>query len=147
MDRLAHLLSQGRSGVYLLAGRHGPAAVERLCRLKRVRLFRIDGRNVLTKRRFLAVAARALDFPSWFGFNWDAFEDCVTDLEWILSPACVVLLENMEQFAQRAPRDFDIALQILEAAAEFWSGKAVSFHVLVSSIQTESAPLPETSAL
>lgn len=106
--------------------------MERLCRLKRVRLLRIDGRNASTKQRFLVVAARALAFPGWFGVNWDAFEDCVTDLEWIPAPAYVVLLENMERFAQRAPRDFDIALQILEAAAEFWSGKAVPFHVLVS---------------
>ncbi len=147
MDRLAHLLSRGRSGLYLLTGRPGLTAMERLCRLKGVRLFRLDGRNVLTKLRFLAVAARTLDFPSWFGANWDAFEDCVTDLEWVPAPAYVVLLENMERFAQRAPRDFDTALRILEAAAEFWSEKGVPFHVLVSGVQTASAPLPGVSAL
>lgn len=147
MDRLAHLLSLGRSGVYLLAGRQGPTAVERLCRLKKVRLFRVDGRNVLTKRRFLAVAARALDFPGWFGVNWDAFEDCVTDLEWVPAPAYVVLLENVERFAQRAPRDFDTVLRILETAAEFWSEEGIPFHVLLSRVRTASAPLPEVRAL
>ena len=110
--------------------------------MKGVRLFRVDGRYALTKRRFLAVVGRALDFPSWFGANWDAFEDCVTDLEWISAPAYVVLLENMERFAQRAPRDFDTALRILKAAAEFWSEEGIPFHVLVS-----SAPLPKVEAL
>lgn len=133
--------------MYLLAGAQGPTAVEKLCRLKRVRLFRVDGRNVLTKRRFLAVAARALDFPGWFGVNWDAFEDCMTDLEWIPAAAYVVLLENMERFAKRAPRDFDTALGILETAAEFWSEEGVPFQVLVSGARTVSAPLPGVRAL
>jgi Barstar (barnase inhibitor) len=147
MERIAHLLSRGRSGLYLLTGGPGPAAVERLCRLKGVRLFRIDARNAVTKRRFLAVAARALDFPSWFGANWDAFEDCVTDLEWAPAPAYAVLLENMEWFAHRVPRDFDTALRILEATAEFWNEEGIPFHVLVSGAQTGGAPLPGISAL
>jgi len=141
MDRLAHLLSRGQSGLYLLSDRQGLTAVARLCRLKRARLFRVDGRDVLTQRRFLAAAARALDFPSWFGANWDAFEDCMTDLEWAPAPAYVVLLENFEAFAQRAPRAFDTALQILETAAEFWTEEGVRFQVLVSGVQ-KCAPLP-----
>jgi len=123
------------------------SAVQKLCRLKGVRLFRIDGKNVLTKGRFLAVAARAFDFPSWFGTNWDAFEDCMTDLQWVPASAYAVLLENIEEFAHRAPRDFGTALRILEAAAEFWSDHGVPFHVLVAGAQTASAPLPQVRAL
>jgi RNAse (barnase) inhibitor barstar len=113
-----------------------------------VRLFRIDGRRVLTKRRFLAIAARTLEFAAWFGANWDAFQDCATDPEWVPAPAYVVLLKNMERFAERAPMDFDTALRILEAAAKFWSEKrGISFHVLVSGAQTAGTPLPGFSAL
>lgn len=146
MYRLAHLLTGRPSGLYLLTGKGGPKAVERLCRLKGVRLFRVDGRSVQSKQRFLAAAGRAMDLPGWFGANWDAFEDCITDLDWEPGRAYVVLLENMQAFAERAPRDFRTALRILEDAAQFWNEKRVHFHVLVSGAQTAGAPLPGVSA-
>jgi len=147
MYRLTDLLSRGQSGLYLLTGTLRPIVIERLCRLKGVRLFRLDGISVLTKKRFLAVAARAFNFPGWFGANWDAFEDCVTDLEWVPASAYVVLLEDMEGFAAHSQPDFLTALAILEAAAKFWSEQGIPFHVLVSEARTDSGFLPRVSAI
>jgi hypothetical protein len=147
VDRLANLLSQGQSGVYLLTETRGATAVERLCRLRGVRLFGIDGMAVLTKRRFLAVAARAFNFPNWFGANWDAFEDCMTDLEWAPARAYVVLLENMERFAEHARPDFETALRVLEASAKFWSKEGIPFHVLLSGAQSKRTTPPGISTL
>jgi RNAse (barnase) inhibitor barstar len=31
------------------------------------------------KRRLLGVLARGLAFPDWFGWNWDALWDCLTE--------------------------------------------------------------------
>jgi hypothetical protein len=56
-------------------------------------------------------------------------------------------MENMERFAQRAPRDFDTVLRILETAAEFWSEEGIPFHVLLSGVRPASAPLPEVRSL
>ncbi|WP_333954577.1 barstar family protein [Psychrobacter sp. S4(2024)] len=35
--------------------------------------------NILNKDTLLANLAKACDFPSWFGHNWDATWDCLTD--------------------------------------------------------------------
>jgi RNAse (barnase) inhibitor barstar len=132
MHSFAQLLSCVPSGLYLLSGDWRWGTIDRLCRLKGVRLFRIDGRSTHDKKRFLAAAARAMDFPRWFGANWDAFADCVSDLEWAPADAYLVLLGDMQGFAARAPRDFHTALEVLEAAAQFWNEKGVPFHVLVA---------------
>jgi RNAse (barnase) inhibitor barstar len=132
MLSFAQLLSRAPSGLYQLAGNWRSQSIDRLCRLKGVRLFHIDGARVQNKGRFLAVAADAMGFPEWFGSNWDAFHDCVTDLAWEPASAYVVLLGDMQRFATHAPRDFYIALTILEEAAQYWSDRGVSFHVLVA---------------
>ena len=35
--------------------------------------------NVLDKKTLLSSLAKAGNFPSWFGHNWDAAWDCLTD--------------------------------------------------------------------
>lgn len=118
----------------------------KLCRLKGVRLFRVDGGRARTKQRFLEAAARGMDFPDWFGANWDAFADCATDLQWAPADAYVVLLENIQGFAGRAPRDFHLALRILGEAAQYWDEAGIPFQVLVAGAQN-SSPMPPAFTL
>jgi hypothetical protein len=68
------------------------------------------------------VFARALDFPDWFGRNWDAMEDCLTDLSWREADGHVLLLEG-EPEAMLA--------DVLAAAAEFWAGQGKPFFAVV----------------
>jgi hypothetical protein len=132
MYSFAQLLSNAPSGLYQLTGDWRSRCIDHLCRLKGVRLFRMDGSSVHNKRRFLLVAARTTGFPDWFGGNWDAFADCMRDLAWAPAGAYVVILGDMQRFARHAPRDFHTALRVLEDAAQFWSERGVPFHVLVA---------------
>lgn len=50
----------------------------------------LDGRLLRDKHAFLAAVGRALDFPDYYGDNWDALEECLTDLD--LHPAALGLL-------------------------------------------------------
>ena len=45
---------------------------------------------IASKSELLATLASHIDFPDYFGGNWDALEECVGDLSW-LSPGRVVL--------------------------------------------------------
>jgi RNAse (barnase) inhibitor barstar len=41
----------------------------------------IDGRRCPTKASLLTEIARVLQFPEWFGHNWDALVDCLREAE------------------------------------------------------------------
>jgi hypothetical protein len=38
---------------------------------------------VRSKQKLFAIYAKALHFPRYFGWNWDAFEECLLDLSWL----------------------------------------------------------------
>lgn len=51
----------------------------------------VDGRRVPDRPGLFAQYSTALEFPGWFGGNWDAFADCLQDLSWLPARGYVVL--------------------------------------------------------
>ncbi|HEX2197889.1 MAG TPA: barstar family protein [Burkholderiales bacterium] len=66
--------------------------------------------------------SQALAFPDWFGRNWDALEDCLTDLSWRPDQGQVLLMEGA--------RDGGMLVEVLGAAAQFWAGQGRSFFAV-----------------
>jgi hypothetical protein len=54
---------------------------------------RLPGR-LFRKQDLLRALAVGLKFPSYFGYNWDALEECLNDLSWLGKGANVVLLHK-----------------------------------------------------
>ncbi len=66
--------------------------------------------------------ARALAFPDWFGRNWDALEDCLTDLSWREAAGHVVIVEGNEESG--------ILVDVLRSAAQFWAARGKPFFAV-----------------
>ncbi|TYK52436.1 hypothetical protein FXF68_01235 [Actinomadura decatromicini] len=69
----------------------------------------VDGHACRTRAAFFREAARALKFPAHFGQNWDAFLDCLRDLD---RPALIVVHAD-ELLADEDPRQLAILFEIL----------------------------------
>lgn len=94
-------------------------------------LHRVNLAQVTDKDAFLEVVGQALSFPEWYGRNWDALADCLTDLSWMAADGYVIVLEHSDAFAQAAPADFAMALSIFQDAADTWREDGVPFWTLV----------------
>ncbi|MEH2414393.1 MAG: barstar family protein [Nostoc sp.] len=57
-------------------------AVEQIAAEPGTKVFYLDGKKINSKETFLSKAAEAMQFPTYFGVNWDAFDECITDLTW-----------------------------------------------------------------
>jgi RNAse (barnase) inhibitor barstar len=49
--------------------------------------------GVRSKRTLFRLFASKLRFPRYFGWNWDAFEECLLDLTWIPEDVAIVVVQ------------------------------------------------------
>ncbi|WP_447978503.1 barstar family protein [Candidatus Nitrospira bockiana] len=117
------VLDQGQSHEALLPSLPGYA----------VRTF--HGKKCRTKSGLLGEFARVLEFPSYFGKNWDALEDCLTDLQWVPAAGYVFIVTDADQVLAEHEDDYRTFLAILEAAGKMWATEQdvrpeIPFHVL-----------------
>lgn len=103
----------------------------------------IDGERIAGQADFLALAARTLKFPDYFGYNWDAFEECLRDLEWLPARGYVLVLDGYARFARSDPKNWTIALEILEEAVNTWSLTETPMYVLLQGPEDAAPGIPE----
>jgi RNAse (barnase) inhibitor barstar len=136
------LVDAQQCGVYQLVRR--PKEVERAAQRAGLAVFRMDIGHANSKKDFLADVAKALSFPEWFGANWDALNDCLTDLEWLPTKTGYVLVfEKSQRFFSHHKQEFDSAKAVLGAAAEYWKAAGRPFWALIEVSQEWDCGLPK----
>ena len=129
-----------RSGVYRAA--EPPLELEAAAHAAQVRMFAVDASGARTKAQMLGLLGRTLAFPSWFGRNWDALEDCLADLSWVEGPGVLIRIEGFSAYAEADPDGFAILLDIFKTSAEYWRGEGRSFWVIFTGKPAASLELP-----
>lgn len=133
---LERMKDASRSGVYRASG---DAVI-----LEVVREAGLDGvvisfAGVQGKEGLLKKLAEALGFPTWFGGNWDALEDSLSDLSWREAPGWVLILRELDAL----PRDErGVLVEVLASAAQFWAERGKLFFAVFIDPQ-RSLALPD----
>jgi RNAse (barnase) inhibitor barstar len=125
---LARLQDASRSGIYRAPR---PDDVLDVLRGSDFDVARIDLSDVADKATLLARLAEALAFPEWFGGNWDALEDCLTDLSWRPGARHVLLIERFAALRAARSDDFGTLLDILETSAAYWGERGRPFFAVL----------------
>jgi hypothetical protein len=118
-------------GIYRLTSRAKPSSVLAEVADHGWQGFYIDGRSVADKDAFLQAGAETMQFPAYFGSNWDAFEECATELTWLLASGYVLLYDKMARFANGEPEEWTTARSILGDTIAYWQKQPVPFYVLL----------------
>ncbi len=105
--------------------------LRQLCQAHHFTLYYLDGEHIHNKAEFLENCAEVLNFPDYFGYNWDAFEDCLTDLSPSSDAPYLLFYAQPQNFVQNAPQDWQIALDILQDALNFLHNQGKVFYAMV----------------
>lgn len=81
--------------------------------------------SVKNKDQLLSELALTLNFPNYFGHNWDALNECINDLHWIENKKITLIHENIPDLKFS---DLQIYIEILKDAVLQW--KTSDEHVL-----------------
>lgn len=81
----------------------------------------VRGSKSTTKPALLDEWSAAWQFPPYFGYNWDAFNDCLTDLKPLAKMGYVTLVSEahllLSKEKEDALRDFS---QLIDHVANYW---------------------------
>jgi hypothetical protein len=132
MGKLERLLAGDRPpGLYRLSADMDLERMRLAAKARGWRVFHLDGRRVVDKASFLLAAAKSLEFPTYFGHNWDAFEELLTDLSWAPAAGYLLLYDHPARFARSRPREWVTARAILEEAVAYWRRQGTPLVVLL----------------
>jgi RNAse (barnase) inhibitor barstar len=87
-----------------------------------------------TKQQVLTTIAQSFRFPKYFGKNFDALSDCLTDLPYKAGPqpGFIVVLEQIPETTKFDKDAREKLLDVFRDAADFWAERKVAFRVFYS---------------
>jgi RNAse (barnase) inhibitor barstar len=106
-------------------------------------VFKLDLATAHGKSDLLDRCAKTLRFPAHFGKNWDAFNDCLTDLDWLGGKGLVLIVTSAKYFAEAYEEPFHTAIDVLNGAAAYWRDRKKPFWVLIQSQADLALEIPK----
>lgn len=126
-EELADTLPQAdRAGVFSLPAHDIPVLVE-VATARKFAVFRASLAGCTESGEVLARLGEQLQFPAWYGQNWDALADCLTDFSWREAEGYVLVLEQLGDFRAAGDDDFDTLIEILSDASASWGVMGIPF--------------------
>jgi RNAse (barnase) inhibitor barstar len=145
MNNILELLRGDRApGLYKVTPDLETDALSAICEEEGWQLFVLDGEKITNKAEFLQACAIAMQFPDYFGQNWDAFHDCITDLDWLNAKGYLLVYTQPDVFAKTHPGDWETLLELLQDAVDDW---AETESPLVGLFQTQNTLLSDLEEL
>ncbi|RPF54151.1 barstar family protein [Aquisalibacillus elongatus] len=94
----------------------------------------IDGKKCSNVEGLFDEFAIKLQFPTYFGENWAAFDECINDLEWLDGDGYILVISNFDELLTNSSQDLKVFKDILLSTIQEW----------VNGREYDSYPTPPT---
>lgn len=130
------------SGVYHLS----PArydAFETAAQRSELRFLKVDIVGPSSAPDVLRQLGSALDFPTWYGANFDALYDCLADPDWQPAKGHILLINGLTRLRRLAPEDFATLIEVFQAIVEARRALNAPFTIIIDAPARGIPSLPE----
>lgn len=108
----------------------------------------LNAKKMVDWEGFSKAMASVLEFPEYYGDNWDAFMDLIRDLSWLSVPKLTILIYNSEYLFRSQTSDKQTFQECINEAGAFWKNPSENggweddlpkpFHVILKSSEVIS---------
>jgi hypothetical protein len=137
-DLFGKLQKQANWGVILVSDKEHVQKTEDQS-VNRLQVGVIAGKSARNHDAFMKSLWSPLHLPSYFGENWDAFDEVIHDLSWLQADAYLFILTDAHLLLDENDADFKIFLQLCEEAHRDWMN--VESEEFVAEWTNESKPM------
>lgn len=93
-------------------------------------VYRIDLSQARTTQELHRILGKALHFPDWYGANWDALADSLTDMSWNEADGYLLILQRSNTLLNNSPDAHATLMEVLKETVTAWRDQNVAFWVL-----------------
>ncbi|HBU68916.1 MAG TPA: hypothetical protein DEE98_00865 [Elusimicrobia bacterium] len=90
--------------------------------------------NIKTENALFDVLLKGLSFP-YFGWNWNALDDCLHDFEWLRAKKIIIQHDDLPQMPVN---ELKIYLEVLSSAVYDWMNDSAHDFVVVFPVQEKA---------
>lgn len=84
-------------------------------------IIEIEGSICKNKKSLMNEMAKKLNFPCYFSHNWDSFDECLNDLEWLEFIGLIIVFKNTEYLLVNELDELDNFYDLILQAAIEWN--------------------------
>lgn len=96
--------------------------------------------GLVDRNALLIELARTFNFPDYFGHNWDAAWDCLSELSWPADRLQILHLRIGSE-SSISEDDLSIFVELMNDACNYWAIQNSAFCVLIESDRMDSSTL------
>jgi RNAse (barnase) inhibitor barstar len=131
-DRIAEILNGDvYPSVYLL---DVALTVKEIARLKQdegTKVFEIDGDRIVDSTSLFQEFATVMQFPEYFGHNWDALKDCLTELDGYEVDRYIIAIDKLDRFITNDLSQWTNFLDVCKSVVEYWQDTETPVYILL----------------
>ncbi|MGO4474509.1 barstar family protein [Arthrobacter sp. M-10] len=86
-----------------------------------VLVIELDGSKMRSIDRLFAEYQQRFSFPDYFGWNWNAFDECLGDLRWLPARKYVTIISHADQVLSNERTELGTYLRIIHNVGKTWS--------------------------
>ncbi|MBN1369809.1 MAG: barstar family protein [Dehalococcoidaceae bacterium] len=119
------------SGVYRAGVVRSNSIIIKAALVRNLEVARVDLKNAHGKEGFLKKVAASLNFPGYFGMNWDALADCLNEISGKNAGGRVIIFTGFGKFAAGYASESRMAEKIFRRTAGFWKEENRRFYIIL----------------